>query len=337
MTATNNDLVVCVCCSIVTLLVSILLILSSIAFSKENFSNKKIFSYISANSMVDGFQILLGTLSSVIFYLNCHPQGIYTQFAIKKLEFYVVICLGATLKTISDYLSASISIYRLIELSRFRQFNKRINVKYVFLWIICLSIITSSPVYTWKKISYKENNTFYEIQENSVNDYYSLSNIILYTRLAICSINFLMLIIPNIYFILVLKDLYKNRRHLLHLSSIQTHQLVSENETDQNTRSPTGCFRLLSITNKEIRMSLLIGSLSLVFTLDFISKYFFYFMLFRESLISSFIQKYRMIISSYTYCLIYLTNFFCYFCFCLEFRKNLKNIFMVFKCLCREN
>jgi hypothetical protein len=329
MSDSNIDLLLLISGLFLLFLTCCLSFLASFVFSKEVFKKRKIFKYISISSALDGFQSLIGILSSIVFYINIKiPLDSFMAYNFRFVEYYLIICFGSILKTLSDYLNVSVAFYRLFELSKYHHLNKRFKVSHVITCLVILSIFTNIPLFTWKKLVQDRNRTDYEMQENIIFvDGYNFTSITWYIRLGINLINLLLILIPNVYFISVLKDHYKNRSHLNCLSLKQAQQLIKDNTQISSERTLKGFARPINNSSKEICMSLLVGSLSLVFTLDFIFKTFFYFINFKQLSDLIFVKKYAHIISSFFNCFIHLTNIFCLFCFNYDFRKSFRNLF----------
>lgn len=325
MEETTLDKIVYAGGSIVTILTACTLFLTSFTFSKKDFQAIRIYKFISFNSAIDGSFFILATVSQTISYLETIELDENWSFLLKFLTLYLILCLGAILKTLSEYISISVAFYRLIELSRFRMLNRRTNFKIVIVCLLILSLLTTWPIFIMNKIELiNKNGSIYEIQPNKVLlNGHNVTQITIYIRFLLSFINLLLLLLPNIYFIFILVTLYRKRSALKKLNASKAQRLISQNNNVNRTR----CVRLLKITKREICVSLLVGSISIVFILDFALKYFFYFLMLRYSAYSLNIKKYRNFVHNMCYCLIYLINFCCYYFISPEFKRNFKNIF----------
>lgn len=103
-----------------------------------------------------------------MFFIGTLKLDLNMLYILKIVEYYVVICFGAILKRLSDYTCISIAFYRLIELSRFRKINKRVNLSAVILWLVILSVLTNMPMVTWKRIHQVNNGTTFELKDNII-------------------------------------------------------------------------------------------------------------------------------------------------------------------------
>jgi hypothetical protein len=316
------DFLYCWIGPLLAILTSALLFISSIVFLKDDFKDRPIFKYISINSACDGFREILSILFPLLSCLKQQNKNQIMSYYLETLS-YGVICLSITIKAISEHLSITIAFYRLIELSRFRQINKKLNFKIVIICLVGLSILTTCPVYTWSKIVLSENGTTYKRKENTIfiNGINFTQKTILMRRI-LNFINFILVILPNIKILIVLRNLYKKRRFVLRLTSpVQTRELTSN--LFQESNSLLSCTRLLNSTNKEIRVSLLVGSILAVSTIDIIFKSIFQYTTF----VSLNYQKLGFFFLLFCYCFLDLLNIISYFCFSLEFRNNFKNFF----------
>lgn len=311
----------CITGPIVSTFISILLFLSSIVFNKNDFQNKKIYRYISINAATDACLLLFASSAPITFYFSSISTNLTTIYYLESFNYYGLICFGFTLKTISEHLTIYIALYRLIELSKFRRFNKKLNIYLVIFFIFILSILTTWPVYTWCKIVSALNGTSFKTEGNLIFIYdYNFTEITMNIRRLLNILNFLLIIGPNIYFIVVLKNLFVKRRQLKRFRPNQTDSLMS------HTNESTHCFQLLSITNQEIRVSLLVGSISLIQTFDMLLKFVYEYFTYTAEIDPEH-QLYGYIIGFFCVCGFNFMHFLSYFCLNCDYRKNFQFLF----------
>jgi hypothetical protein len=299
-------------------LTSIIHFFSAFIFTRTDFKHQKIFRYIAANSAVDGCLFILAIIYPSSVYFRNYFTNLSILYFLQCFDYYFIICFGATLKRLSENLSISIAFYRLIELSRYRQLSKRINFIFVLLILVILSLIMTSHIYIWNKIVLSENGTSYERQINHISLFgYNFISIAIIFGNTMSILNIIIIFMTNLYIVILLKKLYSNRRHLLRLNTTQAQRLLSRNQSETTIT----CNDLLKIINKEIRISLLVGSISTIFALNMFMKLFSMYVRFFYEM-NSIQQKHGLFLNHFLVCILNLLHFLCYYYFCSDFRKT---------------
>lgn len=306
----------CIFSSLLSSITAISNLAASNVFLKKDFKNKRIFKYMSINSFIDGNIFVLGFTFPIALYFNEVLANLKWSFIYQFYFYYILICFGSFLKGFSENLNITIACYRLLEISKFRNLNKKINFNALILCLFLLSIITSIPVSLRSKLVRTTNGTMYERQENDLLiKGYNFTQISIYAALVLNIIKLKLILVPNVYIMLVLRNQYKKRKRLLQLSSNQAHRILS------NNNETITCIHLLKIANQEIRVSLLVASISIIFVFDVIFKFISVYIAF-NILKDQVYQKYGLLVIAICYSIFYSLNVLCYFCFNEDFRKN---------------
>jgi hypothetical protein len=304
-------------------LTSIIHFCSAFIFTRNDFKHKKIFQYIAANSAIDGCLFILATIYPTYVYFRNYFTNLSILYFLQCFDYYFITCFGATLKRLGENLSISIAFYRLIELSRYRQLNKRINFKFVLLMLLILSLIMTSHIYIWNKIVLSGNGTSYERQINHISLFgYNFFSITIAYGYIMGILNIIIIFMTNLYIVILLKKLYSNRRQLLRLNTTQAQRLLSQNQSETTIT----CNDLLQITNNEIRISLLVSSISTIFALNMFMKLFSMYVRFFYEM-NSIQQKHGIFLNHFLVCILNLLHFLCYYYLCSDFRKNFLLLF----------
>lgn len=309
------DLALCLTGSVLASITSIVLFFSTFIFTRNDFKDKNIFKYIAINSIVDGCMFILATLFPISLYLSHYSYDLTTSYLIQFFNYYIVTCFGAILKKLSENLSISIAFYRLIELSKYNRYNKKLSLTSILLILAILSIIETSHVFIWNKIVLTNNGTLYQRQTNEIYiQGFNINKLFIYLTKTTTVLNFLLIILPNLYILIFLKKLFSKRQYLLRISSTFL--------TNNN--------RLLKTTNREIQISLLVTFISIIWTLDFILRVFvIYIGIFKK--VNSIQEKYGYLINHFCVCILYMSHILCYFLLCNSFRVNCVRFLCVVK------
>lgn len=311
------DLIHLVIGSLTAALTSASLFFSAFIFTRKDFKDRKIFKYIAANSAVDGLLFILATLFPIFFFVRKKIDSI------KVVDHFVIKCFGSSVKKLSENLSLAIAVYRFLGLSGFQYTNTRVSFKLVFVGLIFLSFLMTIHVYVWKTVVQRDNGTIQvELVGNSSFLGFNYIQTSIYYSSLISIINILLILLSNAFIVFKLIKLYLNRRYLIKLSSSQAQRFLTENDS----QASKSCFKLLCLTNQEIRMSLLIVLISILFVLNMMMKHFSIFVLFFLNVNSS-QQENALFINHYGVCFLNLLNVVCYYNLSNDFRKNVKKIF----------
>lgn len=319
-------LLYCIFGTPISLIIASFEILASKVFLSKEFQQIKIFKCVSLNAFIDGLFLIIGSLVPITqFFINNisnKPHSI--EYFLAFTNHYVIVCFGTTLKTLSDFTSVFIALYRLTELSKFRSINNKLQIKWIFSFLLVLSMIATLPMYTWSRLVSKINGTSYELHDNIILlNGYNFTEITKAIRALINILTLFLVVAPNLYFIFLLKNQYVNRKRLIRLNEI--HEMTNFRRQEVRLTSS----RLLMRIKRQMRLSIFIGSMSLIFSVDMINLIVFqYYIYFKKVDIQEI--KFTVIISHSFICIIHGFYFLCYFSFYSKFRKKFKKILFNF-------
>jgi hypothetical protein len=257
----------------------ILNILAFIIFLKKEFTESKIYKYLSVNSLVDALFYLITILVPLSRCTVFCKWSVNEAYYLAIYEFYVAMCFGPVVKTFSTYMNIAIAFYRVVEISRFKNINRKCYVLIVCISLFMLAILTTLPLFLIKTIvraDDSKSNLIYIRKDvdfvlNSTILGYNLKKVIDTSRIVLNVICLTFIIIPNIYVFVYFKKQFKTRNMVKKLNRTQAEDLINKNiNSSGNSKKKREDYD--KINRQEMKLSALVILVSFMCILDLVFK-----------------------------------------------------------------
>lgn len=313
----------------------VLNIISSIIFNKKEFKNNKFFKLLSIISIIDAIILFLLVFLPITQYCNIcnliNNNCLLLSYLFRIYEHYVVICLIKFLKTLRSLLTISISFYRLFSLKNCLKLIDNFNFIIYFCLLVFISSITTIPIVFFKEISL-QNSTYVLINSKLLlnNNYYLILFIL--TGPFISFLTLIIILSINIFICFYLKKLYNSQKSMRKLSTLVAMRLIKRYSLsyngEQQNQSENKTIKYEQITNREIKITILVIVLSILACIDrlliFVSYYLFY--LFG---LNSHNFKFFLLIIHFLWIITHILNIFVHYCFNDNFSIIFKSFFHI--------